>query len=208
MSSFVGHFFSMIFNPWRACARLMQDRKPLWRGLQIIITTGCLIAVTAGALAVTGGIPMAPVTWPLAPENYYFWEMLFILPSLVVLWIFISGLVQVLGRGGRRGGAARKTLGLLGFAIAGPLILAWIPQLVIAVFYVLGMGQQEMVDILSEPGPWQTVFLAFPLAAALGSVVLSVAAVTVSQKVRWWKGIPMGILASAVLILACIAFLR
>ena len=85
---------------------------------------------------------------------------------------------------------------MFGFAQAVPLLLVWTVQTVIAVFYGLGMGQQEMVDILSAPSTVQTVFLAIFGAAFAGSFLLACLAASVSQKVKWpfalFLGIPGG----------------
>ena len=135
---------------------------------------------------------MAPVFLPVRLENYHFWQMLFILPLLILIWIFVSVLVHILGRGSRKGGSLRRTLAVFGFSLAGPVILLWVPQTAIAVFYGLGMGQQEMVDILSEPGPAQTLFLAAHGLALLWIYGLCSVAASVSQKIQLVEGLGAG----------------
>jgi hypothetical protein len=151
---------------------------------------------------------MAPVFLPFRLENYHFWQMLFILPLLVFIWVFASVLVHVLGGGSRKGGSLRRTLAVFGFSLGGPIILLWAPQTAIAVFYGLGMGQQEMVDILSEPGPGQTLFLAAHGLALLWVYGLCSVAASVSQKINWWKGLLLGILAGSIFAAAAVVFLR
>jgi len=206
MTTFFRYLFGTIFLPRRAFGRLMADPQPMRRGVQAVLLTGFLHVLTSAVLAVTGAVPMAPVFLPLGLENYHFWQMLFVLPSLILIWVFISVLVHVLGRGGQKGGSLRKTLGVFGFSLAIPFLFLWVPQLVIAVFYGLGMGQQEMVDILSEPGPAQAVFLAIHGLALLWLYGLCSVAATVSQKISRWKGLPLGIVAGT-LVAAAVAFL-
>ncbi len=206
MTTFFRYLFGTIFLPRRAFGRLMADPQPMRRGVQAVLLTGFLHVLTSAVLAVTGAVPMAPVFLPLGLENYHFWQMLFVLPSLIVIWVFVSVLVHVLGRGRRRGGSLRKTLGIFGFSLAIPFLFVWIPQLAIAVFYGLGMGQLEMVDILSEPGPAQAVFLAVHGLALLWLYGLCSVAATVSQKISRWKGLPLGIVAGT-LVAAAVAFL-
>jgi hypothetical protein len=134
--------------------------------------------------------------------------MLFILPFFVLIWVFASVLVHLLGRGTRKGGSLRRTLAIFGFSLAGPIILLWVPQTTIAVFYGLGMGQQEMVDILSGPGRAQTLYLAAHGLALLWAYGLCSVAASVSQKIKWWKGLFLGVLAGSIFAAAVIIFLR
>jgi heme/copper-type cytochrome/quinol oxidase subunit 2 len=186
----------------------MDDARPFGRGFRTVTVAGVLCSFTAAALAVTGAVPMAPIFLPLRTENYYFWQMLFTLPMLITVWIVTSMIVHILGGGRKRGGSLKKTLGVFGFAQAAPLLLVWTVQTVIAVFYVLGMGQQEMVDILSAPSTAQTVFLAVFGAALAWSFLLACLAASVSQKVKWPAALFLGVLAEALSVGPVVIFLR
>lgn len=206
MSSSIGYFFRTVFAPGRAFRRLMDDPRPFGRGLRTVVATGILCSLTAAALAVEGAVPMAPIFIPVTTENFYFWQMLFTLPVLVTAWIVTSAVVHALGRGRKRGGSFKRTLALFGFAQAVPLLLIWAVQTAVAVFYSLGMGQQEMVDILSTPSAFQTGFLAVFGAALAWSFLLACLAASVSQKVRWAYALFLGVLAEA-LFVGPVAFL-
>jgi len=208
MTTFLKYIFGTILLPVRAFRRLTAEPHPLRRGVQAVFLTGFLHALTAAGLGVTGAVPMAPVFLPLLPENYYFWQMIFVLPLLVAVWLFLAVFVQALGRSRKRGGSIKKTSAALAFAFAGPLLLVWVPQTAIAVFYALGMGQPEMVEILSAPGTVQAFFLGIFAAAAGWSYVLVVIAVSVSQKIRWWKGLILGTLTEALFLLPVVIALR
>jgi len=208
MKTFFRYLFGTIFLPRRAFGRLMADSRPMRRGVQAVLLAGSLYVLTTAVLAVAGAVPMAPVFLPVRLENYHFWQMLFILPLLILIWVFASVLVHVLGRGSRKGGSLRRTLAVFGFSLAGPIILLWMLQTAIAVFYGLGMGQQEMVDILSEPGPGQTLFLAAHGLALIWVYGLCSVAAAVSQKVRWWKGLGLGLLSGTLFAAAAGIFLR
>jgi hypothetical protein len=208
MKTYLKYIFGTILLPARAFRRLMADPHPFRRGLQAVFVTGFLHALTAAGLGAMGAVPMAPVFLPFVPENYYFWQMIFALPLLLAVWLFLSTFVQAMGRSRKRGGSLQKTSAALAFAFSGPLLLAWIPQTAIAVFYALGMGQHEMVDILTAPGTVQTVFLGIFAAAVCWSYVLVVIAVSVSQRVRWWKGLILGTLTEALFLLPVVLAVR
>ena len=208
MSSSFRYFFGTIFVPGRTFRRLMDDGRPFGRGFRTMALVGILSSLTAAVLAVTGAVPMAPIFLPLRTENYHFWQMLFTLPMLLTVWLVTSMIVHILGGGRKRGGSLKKTLALFGFAQSVPLLLVWSVQTAIAVFYSLGMGQQEMVDILSAPSTAQTVFLAVFGAALAWSFVLACLAAAVSQKVKWAYGLLLGVLAEALFVGPVVFLLR
>ena len=200
--------FGIIFLPRRVFRRLMADGHPMKRGFQAVLLSGFLFILVTAVLAVTGAVPMAPVLLPIRPENYHFWQMIFILPLLILIWIFASALVHLLGKSTRKGGSLRRTLAAFGFSLAGPVILLWVPQMAIAISYAFGMDQQEMVDILSRPGPAQILFLAAHVLALLWIFNLCSVAASVSLKVNRWKSLPLGILAGSIFVAAAIIFVR
>lgn len=208
MSSSFRYFFGTVFVPGRSFRRLMDDARPFGRGFRTVVATGILCSLTAAALAVTGAVPMAPIFLPLRTENYHFWQMLFTLPMLLTVWVATSIIVHLLGGGGRKGGSLKKTLALFGFAQGTPIFLVWIVQTVIAVFYGLGMGQKEMVDILSAPSTAQTVFLAVLGAALAWSFLLACLAASVSQKVKWAYALFLGVLAEGLFVGSVVFLLR
>lgn len=207
MSSSSHFFFGAVFVPGRTFRRLMDDARPFGRGFRIVFLAGILCALTALALAASGAVPMAPIFVPVRTENYYVWQAVLTVPLLLTLWILTSVVVHTLGRGDKRGGSLKKTLGLFGFAQAIPLLLVWAVQTIIAVFYGLGMEQQEMVDILSAPSTVQTVFLAVFGAALAWSSLLACLAASASQKVKWPAALFLGFLAE-ILFLGPVLFLH
>jgi hypothetical protein len=208
MSPSFRYFFGTIFVPGRSFRRLMDDARPFGRGFRTVAAAGVLCSLTAAVLAVTGAVPMAPIFLPLREGNYYFWQMLLTLPLLLAAWIMTSIVVHLLGGGRKRGGSLKKTMALFGFAQSAPILLVWAVQTVIAVFYGLGMGQQEMVDILSAPSTPQTVFLAVFGVALAWSFLLACLAAAVSQKVKWAYALVLGVLAEALFVGPVVSLLR
>ena len=208
MSSSFHYVLGTVFAPRRAFRRLTEDARPFGRGLRIVLLTGVLCGITAMALAATGAVPMAPILLPLAAENYYVWQAFLALPMLLAAWVAASLAVHILGSGRKRGGSLKKTLGAFGFAQSMPVLLLWAVESLIAVFYGLGMEQQEMVDILSIPSAAQTVFLAAIGVALAWSFLLAVLAASVSARARWVRALFLGVLAEVLFIGPIIFLLR
>ena len=206
MKAFFRYLLGTVFLPGRAFSRLSTDPRRARRGVQAVLFTAGLYTVVAAALAVAGAVPMAPIFLPLRPENYYFWEMLFALPVVGSVWLAGSALIHFPGR--RRESSLRTTLAVFGFAMAGPFILAWLPLASAAVFYGLGMGQAEMVEILSIPSIPQTLFLGIYGLAAAWSLALVIRAAAVSRKTGPARALLLALPAEAVLLAAAALFLR
>jgi hypothetical protein len=171
----------------------------------VLAGVGLLYVLSSAVLGASGAVPTAPVFFGLDVDNYYFWQMIFILPLIFVAWGLAAGILMATGK---KGFARRDVLADAAMTWAVALLFAWVPSAVEAAFMALGMGQEEWVGILSEPGLWQTAYLGFYLvAAAYGTWDLVRAARTVHAK-SWPAAVLRGLAAAAAAILAFVAFVR
>ncbi|HSA97146.1 MAG TPA: hypothetical protein VLJ16_13915, partial [Acidobacteriota bacterium] len=152
-------------------------------------------AVSSLVLALAGYVPIAPVISGLDVDNYYAWQIVFILPLVPAVWVLSSGVLLALGT---RGCHRSDVLDKASRAWGGPLLLAWVPSAVEAFFAALGMGQTEWVDILSRPGFWQAAYLGFYAAAAAWAVVGFVRTARSIHKKSWPAAILTGLAATVV----------
>ena len=109
---------------------------------------------------------------PIRPENYYFWQTFFAVPFAVLAWAAASGLIHGLGRQVQVRGPFKRNASRAGAAVAAALFMAWLPMALAALLLVFGMDQEEIVGLLSLPGPWQVFDLALYVLAAGAAVVL------------------------------------
>jgi hypothetical protein len=196
---------SMISKTRKALHAAFRGRHALRRAVFFLGAVGGLYFVTSAILAIAGAVPVAPVFLGADPDNYYVWQMLFAPPLVFVVWVLGSGLLLVLGKKG-----SRRSAVLVGTAPAWgcPLIIVWIPSAVEALFMALGMGQEEWVGILSEPGIWQTAYLTcYAAAAALAARGFILAARKIHAQ-SWPLAILTGTAAAAVALGAYALFIR
>jgi ABC-type Fe3+ transport system permease subunit len=194
-----------LFKPRAAGHRAFQGRHPLRRASFFLGGVAFLYLVTSAVLAVAGAVPTAPVLSGLDVDNYYVWQLIFVLPLVFAVWILASGTLLALGKKGCR---RSELLAEAAWGWGGPLIVAWIPFLVQAAFMALGMGQEEWVGILSEPGIWQTVYFGFFVVAAIAAVRGFILAARIVHKRSWPAAILTGTGAAAVAIGAYVALIR
>ncbi|MGB8957522.1 MAG: hypothetical protein WCC00_00780 [Candidatus Aminicenantales bacterium] len=182
-----------------------KKRHPMRRAALFLGLAGLAYALASAVLAVAGSVPTAPVIAGMGVDNYYAWQMFFILPLVFAVWVLASGVLLALGR---KGSHRSDVLVKASRAWGGPLLLAWVPLAVEAGFAVLGMGQAEWVDILSAPGLWQALYLGVYAAAALWAVARFVLAARTIHKKSWPSAILTGLAASAVAIGVFALFVR
>lgn len=187
---------------WRAGP---HGKHPVRAAAVLLTGVAVLYIVTSAVLGASGAVPTAPVFFGLDVDNYYFWQMVFILPLVFAVWVLASGVLLAT----RKKGFARSAVLVEAASAWGvPLIVAWAPSAAQAVFMALGMGQEEWVGILSEPGVWQTIYLGFFLAAGVYGIRDFVLAARLVHKKSWTAAVLTGGAASVVAIAAFVAFVR
>ncbi len=185
--------------------KTFRKRHPMRSAAAGLGLAALAYALSSAVLALTGDVPTAPVLSGIGPDNYYAWQMVFILPLVLAVWVLASGVLLALGT---KGCHRSDVLVRAARAWGAPLWLAWAPSAVRTVFAVLGMGQAEWVDILSEPGPWQTLYLAVHAAAGGWAVWLFVAAARTIHKKSRPAAVATGLAAAVVAVGLYILFVR
>jgi hypothetical protein len=189
----------------KARYRRFKKRHPMRRAALFLGLASLAYAASSALLAVAGSVPTAPVIPGMDVDNYYAWQIVFILPFILTVWVLSSGVLLALGT---RGCHRSDVLANASRAWGGPLFLAWVPSAVEAAFSVLGMGQQEWIDILSSPGIWQTLYLAVYAAAAVWAVWKFVRAARSIHKRSWPAAVSTGLAASVVALGAYLLLVR
>lgn len=134
--------------------------------------------------------------------------MFFAAPVVLMGWILAAGFGHLLSRWGKGAGTFEGTLATLGFAVAVPQLLTWIPETIFVIFLLLGMKQEEFMERTAQPGFWQTFVIAYQVAAVLWMLILVITAIITSQKMRWWRTLLVGLLTTAVFMAVMLIFIR
>jgi hypothetical protein len=189
----------------KARLRTFRKRHPMRQAALALGLAALAYALTSFVLGLAGAVPVAPVVAGIGVDNYYFYQILFILPLVLAVWVLSSGVLLALGT---KGCHRSDVLVKASRAWGGPLLLAWAPSAVEALFAALGMGQQEWVDILSKPGFWQTLYLGVYAAAAVWAALKFVRAARSIHKKSWPTAVLTGLAAAAVAIGMYALFVR
>ncbi|MBC7348339.1 MAG: hypothetical protein H5U05_00030 [Candidatus Aminicenantes bacterium] len=185
-----------IFQPWKHPELYEAYRTSGVGTLVFFLLAGLALAFSLTSLvqAACGHFPAVPVILPLGLENYFFWQALLLIP-----WVMASWLVASLAARGMLGLLAKNQVSFKtvliwhGLSFSVFLFWLWLPHLLTAVLYLLGMSQKEWVDLLSSPGWFQTLYLVF-LVLAVGSGWLALTASLVKRK--WTRNLVSIMVAS------------
>ncbi|MCX8160100.1 MAG: hypothetical protein N3G18_04100 [Candidatus Saccharicenans sp.] len=184
-----------ILKPW-SHSQLYQEFRKHGVGfktglLLIILSLG--FGLTSITRAACGQFPAIPVVLPFRLENYLFWQALLVIPWVVLSWLLVGFLARgVLIFQRQEAVSLRQVLVLLGLGFSTFLFLFWIPHLLTAGLNLLGMSQKEWVDLLSQPGWFQTLYLALiALAVVAGWLSLNLSLGRIKKKIS-----PTGLLVA------------
>lgn len=208
MKNFWRYLGGTIIKPRATFRTLLADPKQVSKSFKAVLFIGILYTITVAGFAVSGALISAPAFINLPPENYYFWEMFFAAPVGFMAWIVAAGFGHLLSRWGKGTGTFEGTLAALGFAVAVPQLVTWIPETVLAIFLLLGTKQEEFMERTAQPGFWQTFVIAYQAAAILWLLVLVITAVIVSQKMRWRRTLLVGLLTTVIFMAVMFIFIR
>jgi hypothetical protein len=205
LKTFLTVVFGALLSPGRTLRELAEAPRRIRRAALAVGFTGFLYALSSFGLGASGAVPLWPVLSGLGTDNYYFWQMVIVLPGAVLAWFLVAGLLRLLAA---RGGGFGKALAVAGPALSGPLFVAWLPPAAQALFMTLGMRQAEWVAILSDPGPWQVLYIAGYALAALLALRIFGAAAGVLRKRPGTGAVISGFLTACVVIAAFLALVR
>ncbi len=208
MTSFWDFFIGTIIKPRQTFRRLLTDPKHVSKSFKAILFIGVLYTITVACFAVSGALIVAPPFVNLEPESYYFWEIFFAFPVVVMGWILAAGFGHLLSRWGKGSGTFEGTLATLGFAVTVPQLLTWIPETIFVLFLLSGMKQEAFMERTAQPGFWQFFVIAYQALAILWMLILVITAVITSQKMRWWQSLLVGFLTTVVFMAVMIIFIR
>ncbi len=208
MSKLPHDVLGAIVSPVKTMRRLLDDPRGLRRAGLAVLAVGVMYAATSAALGVSGDVPLAPEFLNAGADNYYVWQMLFVIPYAAAAWLLSAGIIRLLGRRTKAGGTFRGAVACAGIGVAAPLFLAWLPSAAWTAFRLLGMSQEEWVGILSPPGFWQSLYLFVYTLAGVWAVVLLALGAGLSQKIGAVRAVAAGLAAAVFLAGTYALFIR
>ncbi|MCP2604883.1 YIP1 family protein [Candidatus Aminicenantes bacterium AH-873-B07] len=209
MTLFWSYFGGVVIKPRSTFNRLLKDPQHLIYGVKAFFLIGVLYTLTVIGLAIVRAEIVFPAWIAIPAEDYYFWEIFFTLPVFLLGWILAAGLVQLLSKIFKGNGTFEGSLAVLGFAMAIPAFVMWIPETIATILFLLGvMTQKEWIEISARPGFWHFFAASYQFIALAWHIVLFSIAISVTQKLRWRQAIIIGTLVVAIISFMMMIFIR
>jgi hypothetical protein len=208
MKTMWGYLGGTVVKPRKTFALLAADHRKIVLSFKAMLLIGMLYVLTVVGLSVAGALPFAPPFLQLQPENYYFYEIFFAAPVFLLGWIMASGVLYLLCRAARGKGTFDSAFAALGFAVTVASFVTWLPETVMTASLLLGTTQEDVTAFSAQPGFAQFFVMGYQIVAVFWMCVLASAAAAVTQKVRWWKAILIGLTTTATFMAMMITFIR
>lgn len=208
MKSFWGYLGGTMVSPARTFHMLQKDPNKISKGFKAVLLIGVLYTGTVAMLAASGALITAPAVIAVSAQNYYFFEIFFALPVSLAGWILAAGFARLLGMWGKGSGSFEGTLAALGFAVSLPMFVTWIPETIFAVLLLLGMTQEEFMELMARPGFLQIFGWAYQIIAVLWMLGLVILAVGISQKLQPFRAALIGFLTLILFMAVMLIFIR
>jgi hypothetical protein len=157
MRSFFSYYIASVTRPSVSFKELLEDDRKIKFGFFAVLIQVTVYTLVYLFLIFGGGEPYKP--WlPIAPEDYYKYNVFFLAPSMLLGWILASGVVQMLSHFFSGTGSFENTATVLGFGIG---IASWTTgfhDLLTSFLGGAGFISQHNYEIaLNSPTIWRTL---------------------------------------------------
>ena len=136
MSKFARYIWGTLAHPVATFRELSREEN-VKQGWGAVLLVGILYSVVCAIAAVNGIEPVVEPFLPISKESYYFWEIFFAPPVMIVAWYLFSYLNLRLGRVLAGKGTFKAILISLGFAFCIPMLpIMWTTDLICITFTI------------------------------------------------------------------------
>lgn len=189
--TFLEYYLGVFTSPRKTFARLRADPRRLAFGAVALLISALLYTLAILLLALGGGLPVIPPLLNISHEDYYFIQVLLMVPVLLAGWLLASGVVQILSKPLGGSGTFEGTAALLGFSIVPPTFVTLVPDGISGILSLLGaIGRDPM--LWTTQGFGQVVSSAYLALYVLWFLVLFPLAVSAVQGLALRRAILAG----------------
>ena len=198
--SFTSYLVGTLLQPRKTFELLMTDTRRLKFGLAAISINALVYTLVYVFLTIGGGAPSSFTPWLAVPkEVYYFYNRFWLAPSMFCCWILAAGVAHLLSKLFSGQGSFEDTLSALGFGILIATSFATLHDLTDSFLGAIGLLDLRWYEVaLNSPTIWRTILLTLYGIALAMLALLSVKAVSASQKIKGGPALFVGLVAAIV----------
>lgn len=169
--TFIRDQLNFVKSPSEFVKQLAADPKAIWIGFRNVAAMAVLyeIAILLWALG-SDGVTL-PAFLRIPEEQYYFYELIFLIPMFIVTWLLASGIGYVISRTLGGNGSFDAILGGFGVSMAVSFYFSLIPDYIQGILWTTGwVPFQEYLEITSK-GILLVIVWAYLMAWLLGHLI-------------------------------------
>lgn len=167
--------FRFVRSPKSALAELAEDPRAIAIGFRHVLWLAVLWECAVLLWAVGGATPTMPAFLKIPDDQYYFSQLIFMIPMFVIVWLLASSIAYVLSNALGGDGSYDAILG--GFGIAAPVsgYFALIPDFIQGALWTTGWVSFAEYQRVTTQWPLVLLVIAY-LAAYVGMYIYLYAA--------------------------------
>jgi hypothetical protein len=198
--TFMGYLVGTLLRPYKTFDLLMNDNRRLKFGLAAILINAIVYTLVYVFLTIGGGAPSSFAPWLAVPKDvYYFYNRFWLAPSMFACWILAAGVAHLLSKLFSGQGSFEDTLSALGFGVLVATSFATLHDLTDSFLGAVGLLDLRWYEVaLNSPTIWRTILLTLYGIALVMLALLSVKAVSASQKIKGQPALFVGLVAAIV----------
>lgn len=184
-----------IRSPKTAIAKLASDPGAAFVGFKHVLLLAVLWEFALLLWALGGAIPTIPAFLKIPDEDYYFYQLIYYIPMLLVAWLLASSIAYVLSKAIGGSGTYDTILGGFGMAALVSGCFALIPDFIQGVLWTTGWVAFTEYQELTSHGFLAIIVSAYLLAYSIAYLLLYSATIHYSQNLSKSKSVIVAVIA-------------
>jgi len=195
--SFFAYYRSMFLAPSRTLAELLRDDRRVKFGFFAVLIPALGYTLFYIMASVAGGAPSTFKPWLALPiESYFFYDIFIVAPSMLLCWIFSSGVVQLLSRCFSGEGAYEDTTTVIGFGISVATWSTLVHDLTDAFLGAVGViNLREYEAALNTPTFWRGLLLTLFAIYFAWFLILFTKGIRAAHRLSGWQSFFLALIA-------------
>ncbi len=195
--TFWSYYRALFLRPSRTFHELLADERRVRFGFLAVLIPALGYTLFYILASRAGGAPSSFTPWLAIPiEDYFFYDIFIVAPSMLLCWIFASGVVQLLAPLFSGTGAFEDTVAVIGFGIS---IATWstlIHDLTDALLGAVGIiSLREYEAALNAPTIWRTLLLTLFAIYFVWFLFLFTKGIRAAHSLPAWKSFVLAFIA-------------
>ena len=186
---------AFIKSPRSVIKYLISEPRAAALGLRHVLTIAVLYELAILLWAFGADTVTLPAFLKIPEEQYYFYELIFLIPLFLFTWLLASALAYLLSKAFGGSGAFDAILGGFGLTMAVSAYFTLIPDYIQGILWTTGWVPFSEYQTLTGSGVLLIIVWGYMLAYTLSHIVLYSLIIHHTQGLRWRKAGIVGLVS-------------